>query len=40
MVREDKFVVDIVLSTLQAAFSLSAIADGNKPVKPLLWDRV
>jgi hypothetical protein len=40
MVREDEFVVDIVLSTLQAGFSLSAIADGNRPVKPLLWSRV
>ena len=40
MVREDEFVVNIVLSTLQAAFSLSAIADGNNRVKPLLWDRV
>ena len=29
MVREDEFVVDIVLSTLQAVFSLSAIANGN-----------
>ena len=40
MVREDEFVVDIVLSTLQVAFSLSTIAGGNKYVKPLLWDRV
>jgi hypothetical protein len=40
MVCEDEFVVDIVLSTLQAAFSLSAIADGHKRVKPLLWGRV
>ena len=35
MVREDELVVDIVLSTLQAALSLSAIANGNKRGKPL-----
>jgi hypothetical protein len=35
MVFEDEFVVDIVLSTLQAGFSFSDIADNNKPVKPL-----
>jgi hypothetical protein len=40
MVREDDLVIDIVVSTLQAGFSSSAIADGNKRVKPLLWGRV
>jgi hypothetical protein len=36
MVREDEFVVDIVLSPLKAGFSLFAITDKNKPVKPPL----
>jgi len=33
VVREDEFVVDVVLATLQAG---SAIANNNKPAKPLL----
>jgi len=37
MVREDEFVVDVVLTTLQAGFLISAIADNNKTVKPRLW---
>ena len=37
MVREDKFVVDVVLTTLQAGFLISAIGDNNKTVKLRLW---
>jgi len=40
MVHEDEFVVDVVLTTLQAGFLIPAIADNNKPVKPPLWVRV
>jgi hypothetical protein len=36
VVCEDEFVVDIVLSPLKAGFSLFAITDNNKPVKPPL----
>jgi len=40
VVREDEFVVDLVLATLQAGISFSAIAENTKPVKPLLWGRI
>ena len=40
VVCEDEFVVDVVLATLQAGLSRSAIADNTTPVKPLLWGRV
>jgi len=36
MVREDEFVVDVVLTTLHAGFLIPVIADNNKPAKPLL----
>ena len=36
MVCEDEFIVDLVLATLQAGFSRSAIVNNNKPAKPLL----
>ena len=40
VVREDEFVVDVVLATLQAGISRLTITNNNEPVKPLLWDRV
>ena len=40
MVREDEFVVDAVLATLQAGISRLAVTNNNEPVKPLLWGRV
>jgi len=40
VVCESEFVVNVVLATLQAGPSRSAIADNNEPVKPLLWGRV
>ena len=40
MVREDEFVIDIVVSTLQAGLSLSAIANEDELAEPLLWSRV
>ena len=40
MVREDEFVIDIVVSTLQAGFSLTAIANDDELAEPLLWSRV
>ena len=40
VIHEDEFVVNLVLATLQAGISFSAIAENNKPVKPLLWGRI
>ena len=40
MVCEDEFVIDVVFTTLQAGILWSAVANIDKPIKPLLWGRV
>jgi hypothetical protein len=40
VVREDEFVIDVVMATLHAGILWSAVANIDKPIKPLLWGRV
>jgi hypothetical protein len=36
VICEDELVLDVVLATLQAGFSRSAVTDEKKPARPLL----
>jgi len=40
VVREDEFILDVVMPTLSAGSLLSAVSDKNMAIEPLLWGRV
>ena len=39
VIREDEFILNVVMATLSTEFSLSAVADKNVGIQPLLWRR-
>ena len=39
VIREDEFILNVVIATLSTEFSLSAVANQNMGIQPLLWRR-